>query len=131
LVSHLSRKRNNKSEQTPLDTITLGDKVVVYKKANQFNDEMYIVEISKFINDKNRQTVSLYSLLGHKQYYLSIPVSTYGDAEIEPESIVSRLKLKGDGLVYIPRNKRCSKVQSNSSRTEKIPKSGDNSLDCD
>lgn len=131
ISSHLLRRRGNKSEQVSLNTITdnitMGNKIVVYKKAKRFDEDMYIVEISKSVTDDNKQTIFLYPLFGNKQFHLSIPVNVYGDVEMDPERIVNGLKLKGDNLTCIPCNRRCSKISSNISITQKIV--DDDSLD--
>eukprot|EP00826_Nyctotherus_ovalis_P044533 TRINITY_DN480_c0_g1_i26.p4 TRINITY_DN480_c0_g1~~TRINITY_DN480_c0_g1_i26.p4 ORF type:complete len:142 (+),score=26.14 TRINITY_DN480_c0_g1_i26:894-1319(+) len=118
--SHLSQRRTDSGSLAPLDTITenmtMGNRIVVYKKARKLNEEMYVVEISKSLSDENKQAIFLYPLFGNARLHLSIPANMYGDAEADPESIVSRLRLKGSSLFIVPSHK--SRTRNNISATK-------------
>ena len=67
---------------------------MLYKKLHQFDEKKYIIEISKSITDPNKQSVIAYSLLGDRNYYLSLPITIYGDVSTNVELLAKNLQLK-------------------------------------
>jgi len=76
------------------------NKVVVYKKSQNINGKELIIEISRSVTNSNKQSVTAYSLLDDKKYYIEIPTNVWGNADIYADIIVSNLTLR-KGKLYI------------------------------